>query len=426
MIDIQIIRTEPDQVREAMVHKGYSDTSVIDTIISLDKKRRATLTQLQEIQTHSNNISKEIGQLFKDGNKEEAQKKKEESIQLKEKLKELEDEAKTIQVKLDRAQLDVPNIPHATVPVGKSAEDNVVVWQSDKLPGFEFEPLAHWELTRMHGLVDFERGSKVTGAGFPFYTGKGARLQRALINFFLDIATKEGGYTEIQAPLFVNATSATGTGQLPDKEDQMYEITRDELFAIPTAEVPLTNFLREEILSEQNLPIQYAGYTSCFRREAGSYGKDVRGLNRLHAFDKVELVHFVEPEKSYDALETLREDAERLLIKLGLPYRRLLMCTGDMGFTQAKKYDLEVWAAGQQRWLEVSSISNFEAYQARRMNIRYRKEGEKKPQFVHTLNGSGLALPRIVAAILENGQQDDQSIVLPKVLHEYTGFEKIG
>ena len=426
MIDIQIIRTEPDRVREAMKNKGYDDTRVVDTVISLDSKRRTTVTELQEIQTTMNTISKEIGQLFREGKKEEAQQKKAESAKLKDKQKELEELSKTIQEKLDRAQLDIPNIPHESVPVGKTPNENQVVFQTENLPTFAFPTLPHWELTLMHGLVDFERGSKVTGAGFPFYTGKGARLQRALINFFLDMATEKGGYTEIQAPLFVNAASATGTGQLPDKEDQMYEITRDELFAIPTAEVPLTNFLREEILSQKNLPIQYAGYTSCFRREAGSYGKEVRGLNRLHAFDKVELVHFVEPEKSYDALEVLREDAERILNKLGLPYQRLLMCTGDMGFTQSKKYDLEVWAAGQQRWLEVSSISNFEAFQARRMNIRYRKEGEKKPQYVHTLNGSGLALPRIVAALLENGQQPDHSIVLPKALHEYTGFDKIG
>lgn len=426
MIDIQIIRTEPDLVRVAMENKGYSNTIAIDAILKLDEERRSTLTKLQEIQTSTNAISKEIGMLFKEGKRDEAEQKKAESSRLKEQQKELEEAAKAIQDKLNDAQLEIPNIPHESVPVGKTPEDNQVVWESETLPQFDFEPLPHWELTMRHGLVDFERGAKVTGAGFPFYTGKGARLQRALISFFLDVAAEEGGYTEIQAPLFVNATSATGTGQLPDKEDQMYEVTRDELYAIPTAEVPITNYLRDEILNQNHLPIKYAGYTSCFRREAGSYGKEVRGLNRLHAFDKVELVHFVEPEKSYDALETLREDAERLLNKLGLPYQRLLMCTGDMGFTQAKKYDLEVWAAGQKRWLEVSSISNFESFQARRMNIRYRKEGEKKPQFVHTLNGSGLALPRIVAALLENGQQADHSVVLPEVLHEYTGFAKIG
>lgn len=292
-------------------------------------------------------------------------------------------------------------------------------------PTFDFEPLAHWDLIEKHGLVDFERGAKVTGAGFPFYVGKGARLQRALIQFFLDLATEEGGYAELQAPLVVNADSATGTGQLPDKEDQMYEAERDGLYLIPTAEVPVTNLYRDEILDEADLPLKFCAYTPCFRREAGSHGRDVRGLNRLHQFDKVELVHFVHPARSYDALETLREDAERALQRLGLPYRRLLMCTGDMGFTQAKKYDLEVWSAGQQRWLEVSSISNFEAFQARRMQIRYRPAEGGKPTLVHTLNGSGLALPRVVAALLENNQDADGTIRLPAVLHRYTGFTTI-
>lgn len=292
-------------------------------------------------------------------------------------------------------------------------------------PAFDFEPMAHWDLIERHGLVDFERGSKVTGARFPFYVGKGARLQRALINFFLDLATSEGGYTELQSPLMVNAASATGTGQLPDKEDQMYAAPRDGFYFIPTAEVPVTNFYRSEILKEDDLPIKYCGYTPCFRREAGSHGKDVRGLNRLHQFDKVELVQFVHPEKSYEALESLREDAERAVQRLGLPYRRLLMCTGDMGFTQAKKYDLEVWSAGQERWLEVSSISNFEDFQARRMGIRARFANAKKPVILHTLNGSGLALPRIVAALLENNQQADGSIQIPEVLQPYTGFASI-
>ena len=426
MIDIHLIRTEPDRVREAMENKGYNDTAVVEDILKLDEERRSTLTHLQEIQTNANAISKEIGLLFKEGKRDEAEEKKAASARMKEEQKQLEEKARDIQSKLHHALLEIPNIPHSSVPIGRTATDNQVVWQSETRPSFDFTPLPHWDLTLRHGLVDFERGAKVTGAGFPFYTGKGARLQRALINFFLDEASNKGGYTELQAPLFVNATSATGTGQLPDKEDQMYEMPRDGFYAIPTAEVPITNFLREEILNQVDLPLKYAGYTSCFRREAGSYGKDVRGLNRLHAFDKVELVHFVEPEKSYAALESLREDAERLLVKLGLPYQRLLMCTGDMGFTQAKKYDLEVWAAGQERWLEVSSISNFEDFQARRMNIRYRKEGEQKPQYIHTLNGSGLALPRIVAAILENGQQEDHSILLPEALHTYTGFERIG
>ncbi len=426
MIDIQLLRSEPDRVRVAMENKGYSNTEVIDEALKLDAERKHVLTDLQELQTSSNALSKEIGQLMREGRREEADEKKTETARLKEHQKTLEERARTIQDQLDTALLDIPNIPHASVPIGTTDQDNQVVWQSDGLPAFDFAPLPHWELTQRHGLVDFERGSKVTGAGFPFYRGKGARLQRALINFFLDEATGTAGYTELQAPLFVNAASATGTGQLPDKEDQMYEVPRDGLYAIPTAEVPITNFLRDELLNEIDLPVKYCGYTPCFRREAGSYGKEVRGLNRLHAFDKVELVHFVQPEASYEALETLRNDAERLLNRLELPYRRLLMCTGDMGFTQAKKYDLEVWAAGQDRWLEVSSISNFEAFQARRMNIRYRKEGEKKPTHVHTLNGSALALPRIVAALLENGQQADHSILIPEALHAYTGFERIG
>jgi seryl-tRNA synthetase len=279
-------------------------------------------------------------------------------------------------------------------------------------------------LTEKLDILDFERGVKITGAGFPVYKGQGAKLQRALINFFLDEAAARG-YQEIQPPLMVNAASAIGTGQLPDKEDLMYVATKDDLYLVPTAEVPVTNILRDEILIETQLPIKYCAYTPCFRREAGSYGKDVRGLNRLHQFDKVELVKFVHPGVSYNELESLRADAEQLLQKLGLRYRVLLMCTGDMGFTQAKKYDLEVWSVGQQRWLEVSSISNFEAFQARRMNIRFRPSGGK-PEFIHTLNGSGLALPRVVAALLEHYQTPEGKVVIPKVLHKYTGFEVIG
>ena len=408
-----------------MEHKGYDNTSVIDDILKLDEERRTLVTQLQELQTTSNAAAKAIGQLMRDGKRDEAEQKKAETARMKDEIKQLEETSKGVQENLHRALIEIPNIPHATVPIGKTPAENQVVWQSETLPSFSFDGVPHWDLTLRHGLVDFERGAKVTGAGFPFYVGKGARLQRALINFFLEEASTQG-YTELQAPVFVNEASALGTGQLPDKEDQMYEMPRDGFFAIPTAEVPITNFLRDELLNENDLPLKYCGHTPCFRREAGSYGKEVRGLNRLHAFDKVELVHFVRPEKSYEALEILREDAERLLQKLDIPYRRLLMCTGDLGFTQAKKYDLEVWAAGQERWLEVSSISNFEAFQSRRTNVRYRKEGEKKPQFVHTLNGSALALPRIVATLLENGQQEDHSILLPEVLHPYTGFDRIG
>jgi seryl-tRNA synthetase len=370
-------------------------------------------------------MSREIGQLMQAGRREEAEAAKAETARLKEQIRASEDGVRTVETRLHRALLEIPNLPHPSVPVGRTPEENVPVFAWGVPPVFDFSPLPHWDLLARHGMVDFERGAKVTGAGFPFYVGNGARLQRALINFFLDLAVTEGGYTELQPPILVNADSATGTGQLPDKEDLMYEVARDGLYAIPTAEVPVTNFFRDEVLREADLPVKFCAYTPCFRREAGSYGKDVRGLNRLHQFDKVELVQFVHPEHSYEALETLREDAERALQRLELPYRRLLMCTGDMGFTQTKKYDLEVWSEGQGRWLEVSSISNFEAFQARRANIRFRPQDQQKLDFVHTLNGSGLALPRIVAALLENNQQDDGSIRIPAALQPYTGFEVI-
>jgi seryl-tRNA synthetase len=426
MIDITLLREEPDRVRQAMKHKGFTDTSLVDQIIELDTERRSLITRLQELQTASNATSKEIGLLMREGKREEAEEKKSESSRLKEDQKHLEESSRAVNETLQRQLLEIPNIPHPSVPIGANEHDNQVVWQTETLPAFDFQPVPHWDLIDAHGLIDFVRGAKVTGAGFPFYIGKAARLQRALVNFYLDVATREGGYLEIQPPIFVNADSATGTGQLPDKEDQMYEMKRDGLFAVPTAEVPVTNYLRGEILAQSDLPVKYCAYTPCFRREAGSYGKEVRGLNRLHQFDKVELVQLVDPEKSYEALEDMRNDAERVLCKLNIPYRRLLMCTGDMGFTQSKKYDLEVWSAGQERWLEVSSISNFEAFQARRTGIRFRKEGEKKPEFVHTLNGSSLAVPRVVAALLENGQQADGTIILPEALHPYTGFDSIG
>ena len=426
MIDLALLRKQPETIKKAIDDKRAGDPSSVDEALALDEAYRSIQTQLQDHQTKSNTLSKDIGQLFREGKREEAEAIKAQTSEIKAAMKGLEEEAREKREALNRVLLDLPNIPHESVPIGYTPEENQVVFETEEKPGFDFQPLPHWELAQKHGLLDFERGSKVTGAGFPFYIGKGARLQRALINFFLDVATNEGGYTEIQPPIFINAASATGTGALPDKEDQMYEMTRDTFYAIPTAEVPVTNFHRDEILEAAQLPIKYAAYTPCFRREAGSYGKDVRGLNRLHQFDKVELVQWVDEDQSYEALESLREDAERLINRLGLPYRRLLMCSGDLGFTQAKKYDLEVWSAGQERWLEVSSASNFEAFQARRMNIRYRKEGEKKPVFVHTLNGSGLALPRIVAALLENGQQADGSILLPEALHPYAGFERIG
>ena len=426
MLDLQTLRDEPERVRDAIRNKGLGGTDVVDEILALDVRRREALTKLQEAQTRANAVSKEIGALMGQGKKAEAQQKIEETGRLKKQVKTLEEEARDVEAQLDRLLLDVPNLPHPSVPVGRTPDENETVHTWGERTSFAFEARPHWALAERHGLIDFERGAKVTGAGFPFYVGKGARLQRALVQFFLDLAVEEGGYREIQPPLVVNAASATGTGQLPDKEDLMYEAARDGLYLIPTSEVPLTNFFRGETLSEAELPVKLCAYTPCFRREAGSYGKDVRGLNRLHQFDKVELVQFVHPEASYGALETLRDDAERALVRLGLPYRRRLMCTGDMGFTQAKKYDLEVWSAGQARWLEVSSVSNFEAFQARRTGIRFRAEGAGKPAFVHTLNGSGLALPRIVAALLENYQQEDGTVLVPEALRPYTGFERIG
>jgi len=347
-------------------------------------------------------------------------------VLIKSQIQELEDRVRQTEARVEALMLEVPNIPHPSVPRGRTSEDNRIESEWGVQPDFDFVPKTHWDLATALGIVDFERGAKVVGAGFPFYVGPGARLQRALVSFFLDLAVSEGGYQEIQPPLLVNAASATGTGQLPDKEDMMYEVDRDALYLIPTAEVPVTNFLRDEIIAERDLPIRFCAYTPCFRREAGSYGKDVRGLNRLHQFDKVELVQFVHPERSYEALESMTLDAERAIERLGLPYRRLLMCTGDMGFSQAKKYDLEVWSAAQKRWLEVSSISNLEAFQARRTRTRYRPLSSKKTEFVHTLNGSALALPRIVAAIVEGFQRRDGTIQVPSVLQSYFGAASIG
>ncbi len=426
MLDLQTIRENPACVREAITAKGLPQTDLVDRILATDTRRREALTELQQAQSRLNTRSKDIGLLMRDGRRDEAQAVIDETGRLKTRIKDLETAAREAEKTLTALLLEVPNLPHPSVPRGRTSADNQVVFETGERPAFDFEPLPHWDLAARHGLIDFERGAKVTGAGFPFYVGPGARLQRALLNFFLDLAVKEGGYTELQPPLVVNADSATGTGQLPDKEDLMYEAPRDGLYLVPTAEVPVTNFFRGEVLEENNLPVKFCAYTPCFRREAGSYGKDVRGLNRLHQFDKVELVQFVHPDHSYDALEALREDAERALRLLGLPYRRLLMCTGDMGFTQAKKYDLEVWSAGQERWLEVSSISNFEAFQARRMQIRYRPAGGGKPAVLHTLNGSGLAFPRIVAALLEHYQQADGTIRIPEALRPYTGFDRIG
>lgn len=421
MLDIKFIREHPDLVKEGILKKCAEDN--IDEVLKLDAQRRELLQKVEILKNKRNIVSEEIGKLKRE--KKDASTAISQMEEVKNQIKSIDNEVKGIEEKLYQLMLTIPNVPHPSVPVGKTPADNREIFKWGEPPAIDFKPKPHWELAEKLDIIDFERGVKITGAGFPLYKGQGAKLERALINFFLDEASKRG-YKEVQPPLMVNANSATGTGQLPDKEDLMYIASKDELYLVPTAEVPVTNIHRDEILKEDQLPIKYCAYTPCFRREAGSYGKDVRGLNRVHQFDKVELVKFVHPGTSYNELESLREDAELLLQKLGLHYHVLLMCTGDMGFTQSKKYDLEVWSLGQQRWLEVSSISNFESFQARRMNIRFRPRGEGKTEFVHTLNGSGLALPRVVAAILEHYQTPEGKVIVPKVLHKYTGFEVIG
>lgn len=420
MLDLKFIREHTDVVKNAIALKRADDN--IDAIVSLDNQRRTLIGEGEGLKAKRNEVSAKVGQMKKAG--ENADAVIEEMNSVKSRIQQIDEELKNVEEKLEELMLTVPNVPHPSVPFGTTPDDNKSIFEWGEKPVSDTPLKPHWDITSALGIIDFDRGSKVAGAGFPFYVGKAATLQRALINFFLDQAS-ESGYTELQAPIVVNKESARGTGQIPDKEDMMYVATRDDLYMIPTAEVPVTNFHRKETFEEKALPIKYAGYTPCFRREAGSYGKDVRGLNRLHQFDKVELVKFVHPSTSYDELESLRADAERLLQLLGLPYRVLLMCTGDMGFTQTKKYDLEVWAAGQQKWLEVSSCSNFESFQARRMNIKFKSKETGKPEFVHTLNGSGLALPRIVAAILENYQTPEGKVIVPKVLQPYTKFAVI-
>ena len=421
MLDLKTIREHTESVKEGIRSKG-EDPARIDEILTLDEKRRQLVQHSESLKSRKNTVSADVAAL---------KAKKEDATALIEDMRAVADEIKTIDTELARTEemlravlLTIPNIPHPSVPIGRGPAENKVIaeWGDDTPTDSALRP--HWELMEKLKIIDFARGTKITGAGFPVYVGKGARLERALINFFLDEAGRRG-YTELLPPLMVNAASATGTGQLPDKEDQMYVVTRDEFYLVPTAEVPVTNFLRDEIIREKDLPVKFCAYTPCFRREAGSYGKDVRGLNRVHQFNKVELVRLVHPRHSYDDLEEMRGDAESLLRTLGLRYRVLLMCTGDLGFTQAKKYDLEVWSPGQQKWLEVSSISNFESFQARRLNIRFRPEGGKT-EMVHTLNGSALALPRVMAALLEGNQTPEGKVVVPAPLHRYTGFEIIG
>ncbi len=416
MLDVTYIRENAEKVKQGMKHKGEPNPDVVDKVIEVDEQWRSMVQETDKLRSESNTKAKKIGELMGQGKKEEAQEIIEYTSKLKEDIQEKETQLRSLKEQRDDLLLRIPNVPHKSVPVGQTEDDNEVfkTWGD---PDQEEWRKPHWELVEEQGWIDFERGSKVTGAGFPFYVGPIARLQRALINYFLNKAT-DNGYTELQVPYFVNEDSARGTGQIPDKEDMMYEIPRDEFFTIPTAEVPVTNFHRDEIISQDDLPLYYTAYTPCWRREAGSYGKDVRGLNRLHQFDKVELVKMVHPDTAYDELESLREYAESLLEDLDIPYRTLLMCTGDMGFTQTKKYDLEVWSPGQKKWLEVSSCSNFGGFQARRMMLRYRKDNADTAT-LHTLNGSGLALPRVVAAILEIYQQKDGSIEIPEVLQPF-------
>ncbi|MBL9219367.1 MAG: serine--tRNA ligase [Opitutaceae bacterium] len=417
MLDPKLLRESPETVRTAIARK-HLDVD-LDAVLALDNEWRKQLAEVEALRGRQKAANNEMAALKKGSPEFIAKVAEMRGVSVQ--VRAGEEAIKPLEEKLHAAMLSLPNIPHSTVPDGKTPEQNVVHATHGAVDATSKLAIPHWEIGGFGNLIDFPRGAKVTGAGFPFFIGEGAKLSRALLQFFLDEDVK-AGYTEVSPPIFVNAASATATGQLPDKEGQMYE-TLDKLYAVPTAEVPLTNFFRDEILEEAALPVYRCAYTPCFRREAGSYGKDVRGLNRVHQFDKVELLKWVHPFSSYDELEKLRADAERLLQKLELPYRVLLMCGGDLGFAQSKKYDLEVWAAGQKRWLEVSSCSNFESFQARRAQIRFRNQETGKPELVHTLNGSGLAVPRVLAALLENNLQADGRVKLPAALVPYFGKE---
>ena len=424
MLELNFLRVNTERVKEGLRVRNFSDEalSIVDDIINLDDRRKATQTELDSLLAERNTLSREIGELFKSGQKGEAEQKRNRVNDIKEEAASLEDTLKSIKAELDEALYQVPNIPHPSVPKGSTEDDNEVykAWAKD-LPEMGDDALPHWELAKKYNLFDLELGTKITGSGFPLYRGKGARLQRALISFFLDEANR-AGYEEILPPLIVNEDSARATGQLPDKEGQMYHIEKDGFYLIPTGEVPITNIFRDEILSEDDFPVKLTGYTPCFRREAGSYGAHVRGLNRVHQFDKVEIVRYEHPDRSYEALEEMLAHVGGLLDKLGLPYHILRLCGGDLAFTAALTFDFEVYSAAQQRWLEVSSVSNFETYQSNRMKLRF-KDG-KSTRLAHTLNGSALALARIFAALLENNQTAN-GIIIPKVLQSYTGFDLI-
>jgi seryl-tRNA synthetase len=422
MLQINYIRDHKETVIQGLKRRHFSTAEEdVDRILAFDQQRRQTQFDLDNTLSRSNVLSKEIGQLMKGGNKDAAEQAKQETAELKQRAKTLGEELSALEQQLYDVLVTLPNVPHASVPAGRTPEENEVVLEHGTPPQLPETAQPHWELIKQYDIIDFELGTKITGAGFPVYKGKGARIQRALVNFFLDEAFK-AGYTEIQPPIVINRESGFGTGQLPDKDGQMYHIPEEDFFLIPTAEVPITNLYRDVILPETDLPVKNVGYTPCFRREAGTWGAQVRGLNRLHQFDKVEIVQICKPEDSYRALEGMSQHVQSLLQKLELPYRVLRLCGGDMGFTSALTYDMEVYSAGQKRWLEVSSVSNFETFQANRLKLRYKVEG--KTQLLHTLNGSALALPRILAAILENNQTAE-GIRIPQVLQAYTGFEMI-
>ncbi|WP_299164625.1 serine--tRNA ligase [uncultured Eudoraea sp.] len=422
MLQLQALRTNKDQIAKALKKRNFDAEFHLNKVLSLDEKRRALQTDLDNTLAEGNKLSKEIGLLFKSGKAEEANQIKQKTTQLKEDSKRLTEELNAVADELEDALYQIPNVPHESVPSGNSEEDNEEVFREGDIPVLSGDAKPHWELAKKYDIIDFELGVKITGAGFPVYKGKGARLQRALIAYFLDKNT-EAGYTEMQVPFLVNEASGYGTGQLPDKEGQMYHVTEDDLYLIPTAEVPVTNILRDTILDKNDLPISYTSYTPCFRREAGSYGAHVRGLNRLHQFDKVEIVRVEHPDNSYRALDAMVEHIKNILRELKLPFRVLRLCAGDLGFTSALTYDFEVFSTAQDRWLEISSVSNFETFQANRLKLRYRDENNKT-QFAHTLNGSSLALPRVLAGILENYQTED-GINIPDILVPYTGFSRI-
>lgn len=423
MLQLNYIRENKDEVLKRLSVKNFKEAeNIINHVVQLDVSRRNTQKETDTVKAEANQLAKQIGELMKSGKKEEAESIKSKTSDLKLKEKQLDDMLKSIEDEMHSLLVQVPNLPSEKVPAGKTPEDNEVVYEYGTKAELGEKAVPHWELTTKYDLIDFELGVKLTGAGFPVYKGKGARLQRALINYFLDKATA-AGYMEVQPPILVNEDSGYGTGQLPDKEGQMYHVGIDNLYLIPTAEVPITNIYRDVILKESELPVKNCGYTPCFRREAGSYGKDVRGLNRLHQFDKVEIVQISHPDKSYETLEDMRQFVAGLLKELELPFRTLKLCGGDMSFASALTYDMEVWSGAQKRWLEVSSVSNFETFQTNRLKCRFKDNGGKI-HLCHSLNGSALALPRIVASLLENNQTE-KGINIPKVLVPYTGFATI-